>query len=137
MWPWHLSLPEDLSSGEWLCNRACDVCQMNNLTGHLASLRGWEMEMPMSSVLEPGAEGEASFPWGPGREEGRHLLSQIIKRAVSFPAPLHILGSILAGARFFPGRPVTSVGPRFPPVLLTLLAGWLSQACGTSGGLGV
>lgn len=48
-----LSLPEDLNSG-WHCNRACDVCQMNNLTGHLARLWGWEMETPMSLVLEPG-----------------------------------------------------------------------------------
>lgn len=48
-----LNLPEDLNSG-WHCNREYDVCQMNNLTGHLASLRGWEMETPMSLVLEPG-----------------------------------------------------------------------------------
>lgn len=85
-----------------------------------------------------GQKGRHCFSGGLAETGERYLPSQIIKCAVSFPASLpHSRLYFGRSYVFFLDSPVTSVGPGFLPVLLTLLAGWLSQACDTSGGLGV
>lgn len=135
MWPRRLSLPEDLKSG-WHCNRPDDVCQMNNLAGHLASLQGGEMAAPLSLVLEPGDRKGGIVSGGPGGEEGEAFAVSDNKVCSFLPASLPHSGLYFGKSYFFffLDSPVTSVGPRFLPVPL---AGWRSQACDTSGGLGV
>lgn len=100
MWPRRLSLPEDLKSG-WHCNRPDDVCQMNNLAGHLASLQGGEMAAPLSLVLEPGDRKGGIVSGGPGGEEGEAFAVSDNKVCSFLPASLPHSGLYFGKSYFF------------------------------------
>lgn len=100
VWPRRLSLPEDLKSG-WHCNRPDDVCQMNNLAGHLASLQGGEMAAPLSLVLEPGDRKGGIVSGGPGGEEGEAFAVSDNKVCSFLPASLPHSGLYFGKSYFF------------------------------------